>query len=324
MRPSLIEGVSMIGIWAAIAATLATAPPVIADQELRVGSGDGALYGSILRPADQRTGPAVLLLAGSGPEDRNGDDAQDGQRSQTLRLIAKGLAERGVTSLRIDKRGVGASGRAAPSPQDMRIGTFVDDAVAWAKFLRVQPGVRCVVILGHSEGALIAALAAQKVKTCGVVSVSGAARDLGEVIESQNALAGRTPAMIERTHEIIVSLRSGQPVRDVPPPLAGTFGPESQAYEISMININPVAELAKVKAPVLVLQGDNDLQDNVVDAESLAARPGAKLVILKGVNHVLKVAPTDMVGNFMTYANPGLPLAPGVVSAIVTFVDAQR
>ena len=120
---------------------------------------------------------------------------KDGQRSQTLKLIAEGLAEQGVTSLRIDKRGVGASIPAAPPTRDLRIGMFVDDAVSWAKFLRVQPGVRCAIILGHSEGALIAALAAQKVKTCGVVAVSGASRDLGAVIESQNALAGRTPAM---------------------------------------------------------------------------------------------------------------------------------
>jgi hypothetical protein len=310
-------------LWVLITAVMASAPPGPVDREVKIGSGDQALYGSLLRPAG-RSRPAVLLLAGSGPEDRNGDDAKDGQRSQTLKLIAEGLAEQDVTSLRIDKRGVGASTPATPPARDLRIGMFVDDAVSWARFLRVQPGVRCVVILGHSEGALIAALAAQRVKTCGVVSVSGAAHDLGAVIESQNALASRTPAMIEQTHEIIVSLRAGKPVSDVTPALARTFGPEVQAYEMSMINIDPVAELAKVKAPVLVLQGDNDLQDNVGDAKSLAARPGAKLVVLKGVNHVLKVAPTDMVGNFMTYANPNLPLAPGVASAIVAFVGAQR
>ena len=290
-------------LWVLITAVMASAPPGPVDREVKIGSGDQALYGSLLRPAG-RSRPAVLLLAGSGPEDRNGDDAKDGQRSQTLKLIAEGLAEQDVTSLRIDKRGVGASTPATPPARDLRIGMFVDDAVSWARFLRVQPGVRCVVILGHSEGALIAALAAQRVKTCGVVSVSGAAHDLGAVI--------------------IVSLRAGKPVSDVTPALARTFGPEVQAYEMSMINIDPVAELAKVKAPVLVLQGDNDLQDNVGDAKSLAARPGAKLVVLKGVNHVLKVAPTDMVGNFMTYANPNLPLAPGVASAIVAFVGAQR
>jgi len=315
----------MTVLWAVIAALTAAPPPAAVDREVHIGSGDQALYGSLRRPAVPQSRPAVLLLAGSGPEDRNGDDVKDGQRSHTLKLIAEGLAAQGFVTLRVDKRGVGASTPAAPPARGLSIGMFVDDAVSWAKFLRVQPGVRCVVILGHSEGALIAALVAQKVKTCGVASVSGAARDLGAVIESQDALAGRTPAMIERTREIIASLRAGEPVADVPPALARTFGPDVQAYEMSMININPVAELAKVKAPILVLQGDNDLQSSVEDAKSLAAAtPGAKLVILKGVNHVLKVAPTDMVGNFMTYANPSLPLAPGVIPSIVAFVGEQR
>lgn len=315
----------MPGFLAAMAlASLATAPLQPMDQDVHIGRGDQALYGALLRPAatPASPAPAVLLLAGSGPENRDGDDVKDGERAHTLKLLAHGLADHGLTTLRIDKRGVGASARAALPPQDTKIGTLVADAAAWAKFLRAQPGVRCVVILGHSEGALIAALAAQKVKTCGVVSVSGSARDLGALIESQNGLAGRSPALIKQTHQIL-SLRAGQPVTDVPPALKGVFGPDAQAYTMSMINIDPVAELGKVKAPVLVLQGDNDLQVKVEDARALAARPGARLVIVHGMTHPLKLAAPGIAANFQTYTNPELPLAPEVIPAIVDFIGAK-
>jgi len=181
------------------------------------------------------------------------------------------------------------------------------------------------VIIGHSEGALIAALAAQKVKTCGVVSLSGSSLDLGALIESQNGLAHRSPALIAAIHQIIASLRARKPVADVPPELAGVFGPQAQTYAMSMINIDPVAELARVKAPVLVIQGDNDLQVGVEDAKALAAgHPGARLVIVPGMTHVLKLGPTTLAGNFGTYMNPKLPLAPAVVVAIADFMRGQR
>ena len=263
------------------------------------------------------------MIGGSGRSDRNGDDTKSGERTNDLKLIAEGLAAQGIGSLRTDKRGTAASAPAEPKPQDLRIGTYVDDAVSWARFLRAQPGVRCVVILGHSEGALLATLAARRVKVCGLVLVSGTSRNLGDLIEAQNALAGRSAQTAARVHEIIGELRAGRPVADAPPEMKSVFGPDAQAYTLSEINLDPVAELARVKAPVLVIQGGNDLQVNVDDARRLAAAKGVQPVIVAGMNHVLKLAPKTMIGNFMTYRNPDLPLAPGVLDAVVGFVRGR-
>jgi pimeloyl-ACP methyl ester carboxylesterase len=310
---------SLVLATAAVAAT--PLPP--ADREVEIGHGAAALHGALIAPDPAHPGPAVLLLPGSGAENRNGDDLEAGQRSQTLKLIAESLAADGIGSLRIDKRGVGASAAAALPPKRSTVDRFVRDAVSWAKFLRAQPGVRCVVILGHSEGALIAALAAQKVKTCGVISASGSSRDFGALVESQNAIAQRPPELVARQHAIILELRRGHEVSDIPPELAGVFGPAIQPYTRSMINLDPVAELRKVKAPVLVLQGDNDLQVRVDDAKALAARPGAQLVVVKGMTHPLKLATSDVKTNIATYLDPALPLAPDAVAAIIAFVRAR-
>jgi hypothetical protein len=319
-------GKTMLRRLAALVVVLCAMAPfraLAADQDVHIGQGGQALYGSLMRPETPRTGVAVLILAGSGAVDRNGDELRAGITAQNLKLIADGLAANGVISLRIDKRGVGESAPAAPSLPDLRLQTYVDDAVSWAGFLRAQPGVGCVVILGHSEGALIAAFAARKVETCGVVSISGAGRDFGAVIENQLLDQGAPAPALARVHAIIVSLRAGQAVADIPPPLLNLFRPGVQPYLMSEINIDPADALAKVRSPVLIVQGDNDLQVKVEDAQRLAAaQPRAQLVIIKGMNHMLKLAPPDRPGNLATYANPDLPLAPGVVSAIVALVDA--
>ncbi len=304
-----------------MAASVGAARADAEEWSVQVGRGAQTLQGSLLR-ADQ-SGPraAVLLIGGSGPEDRNGDDLKDGQKSHTLQLLALGLAEHGVSSLRFDKGGVGES---APAGTAASVGALVDEAVDWARFLRRQPGVRCVVLLGHSEGALIATLSAERIKTCGLVLVSGSSRNLGDLIEDQGPLTHRTPEQQAKVHEVVQSLRAGRPVPDAPAKLSSAFAPDAQAYTMSEINLDPVAELARVKVPVLVVQGDNDLQVKVDDAKRLAAASGGEPVIIAGMNHVLKLAPTTMVGNFMTYLNPNLPLAPGVASGVADFVQARR
>ena len=109
--------------------------------------------------------------------DRNGNSVADGRpvAGNTYKLLAEALAARGVGSLRTDRRGVAGSADAVSDESTLKIDTYVDDTVAWTKFLALQPRVKCVWLMGHAEGALVAALAARKVKTCGVVEVAGAA-----------------------------------------------------------------------------------------------------------------------------------------------------
>jgi len=267
----------------------------------------------------------VLIVAGSGPTDRDSNSAIAGVRPNTLKLLAQGLAAQGITSLRFDKRGIAASAPALTSEADMTFGTLVDDVVAWAGFLRGQPGVRCVVLLGHSEGALLATLAARKVETCGVVSIAGAGRPAADILKDQLQAQPMPDALRTQVNTNIDQLRGGHRVADVPPELMALFRPSVQPYMISWLPIDPAAELAAVKAPVLILQGETDLQVSVEDAKHLArARADAKVVILSGVNHVLKPAPADRAANFATYADPELPLDPRVVPAVADFVKAQK
>lgn len=300
-------------------AFLAVVPAWAGEQEVSIDGGKAPLYGTLVMPDALRPVPAVLILAGSGPTDRDGNSPIPGVRPATYKLIAESLVGHGIASLRVDKRGIGKSAAAMTSEADLRFDTYVDDAVAWAKFLKAQPHVGCFFILGHSEGALIGALAAAKVPLCGFISVAGVGQPAGDVLLRQTQSA--PPAAFAQIQEIIAQLKQGKTVTDTPPQLAALFRPSIQPYLISWFSKDPTAAIAAVKAPVLVMQGTTDLQVRVEDAKLLAAaRPGAELVLLDGANHVLKIAPAERTANFATYADPTLPLAPGVIPALTAFI----
>ena len=291
-------------------------PAAAADREVSLKTPTGDLFGSFQAGASGR--PAVLLLSGSGPTDRDGNQLPT-LHTDAYKKLADGLNARGVATLRVDKRGVGASKGALSGEADLRITTYSDDARAWAAELKRLAGVQCVWIAGHSEGALLAELAAQNnPDICGIVMISGAGRTAIAVLKEQLAT---TPEPVKtELFKDLDDLAAGQKV-DCSQALMSLCRPSIQPYMNSWLPLDPAALIKTVQGPVLILQGTNDLQISVADAERLAAaRPDAKLIKLENVNHVLRVAPQDRQGNLATYARPDLPLAPGVVDAVADFV----
>jgi uncharacterized protein len=306
------------GLILLLAATF-PAKATAAETSLTLDSGTGMLAGTLLTPDHAEA--AILILAGSGPTDRDRDgNSILGVRASSYRLLAEGLAAHGIASLRVDKRGVGESRAAMTREADLRINTYVDDAKAWAAELRRKTSLRCIWFLGHSEGALIAEMATQDTGSiCGLILVSGIGHTLGGDLRAQMKIL--PPDLRKKSMQIIASPEHGQTVADAPPQLAGPYHASVQPYLISEISLDPAALLAKIKQPVLIIQGDNDIQVSVEDAKLLAAaKPDAKLMILPGVNHVLKAAPAARPANLLTYTDPDLPLAPGIVDAVANFV----
>ena len=280
---------------------------------------DGDLFGTLTMPGGEGPADAVLILAGAGPTDRDGNFP--GGRNDSLKLLAEELAARGIATLRIDKRGVGESIGAAPEEAKLRAETFVEDAVSWLEFLEGEPRVRRIVAIGHSEGALVATLAARRHKVAGLVLLTASGRSAPALIREQLGGQDLPPEIATRAEEILSSLERGEEVADVPPQLDTLYRPTVQPYLISWFKYDPAAELAKTDVPALVIQGTRDLQQRPVDGEKLeAARKGVTLVTVENMNHVLKVAPEDRAGNMALYVNPQAPLAPGLADAVADFI----
>lgn len=306
-----------------LAAILATATPM-ADRDIAAPGPQGPLKGSWTGPEGPRV-PVVLMIPGSGPTDRDGNSPR-GLKAASLRLLAEGLANRGIASVRIDKRGMFASAGAIPDANKVTIDDYAADTRAWIAAIRAKTGAPCVWVLGHSEGGLVAldTAAARPAGLCGVIAVSTPGRPLGEVMRAQLHANPANAPLLPDADRAIDALEAGRtiPASSLTPPLPMLFADAVQPFLVNSFAKDPAKLAAATAKPLLIVQGESDLQVTVDDAKILkAAQPKATLVLLPQVNHVLKTVEGDSRGaNLATYADPNLPLAPGVVTAVADFV----
>lgn len=311
----LVALLTATGVCAACAA-----PAAYTESAVTVPISVGTLSGTLTIPNGPGPFPAAVIIAGSGPTDRNGNSSM--LKSDAYLKLAHDLAALGIATLRYDKRGVGQSAVSQGEAQ-VRFADFVDDALTMAKQLEGDKRFSSVSLIGHSEGSLIGIVAAQRDPHIrSVVSISGPGRDLATIIDEQvRANPHNTPQIISDVDRIDASLRAGKTVSDVSPDLYALFRPSVQPYLISEYKYDPAKEIAKLKTPVLILQGTHDIQVDVKDARLLAAAdPHAKFVLIDGMNHMLVDAPADRTANIATYSQPQLPLDPHLVPTIAAFL----
>jgi uncharacterized protein len=283
----------------------------------------GPLRGTLVSPAGHDV-PVVLIVPGSGPTDRNGN-GPNGLRASTYRLLADGLRDRGIASVRIDKRGMFGSASAIPDADNVTLDDYAADVHAWVAAIRARTGVSCVWVLGHSEGGLVALVAAQHATDiCGVMLLATAGRPFGTVLREQLRTNLANPPLLNNAMSILDALESGHTVdaANIDPALMPLFRPRVQRFLISELSVDPASLLAAYKKPVLIVQGEEDLQVSPEDAQLLKrADPRAEIVLIGDANHVFKaVRQGDRKDNVAAYSDADRPLADHVVDAISTFV----
>lgn len=290
------------------------------ESDFSYKAGRGKLYGSFAIPATDKPVPVVLIIPGSGPTDRNGN--QDNMTSNAYKLIADSLKNAGIASLRYDKRGVGESAAALKDESQMRFEDAVADAAGIIKELKADKRFSSVIVLGHSEGSLVGMLAAAQEPVQGFISVAGIANSADKVIIRQ--VYGQSEELGIKAAYMLDNLKNNKPIGDPGPELATLFRPSIQPYLLSWIKYDPQAEIKKLSIPVLILQGTTDLQVSEGEATTLKeAYPKATLKIIKNMNHALRTAPEDRVKNIATYNMPSLPLAPGLMPTIISFTTTS-
>lgn len=292
------------------------------EEEVTLQISTGTLYGTLALPDKSGPVPVVLFISGSGPTDRDGNTRLLPGNNNSLKMLADSLASHGYASLRYDKRGVAASKGAVQSEELLRFEDYVGDAVDWIEQLRQDERCSQIIVLGHSEGSLIGMLAAKQAQTDAYISVAGMAQPADSLILEQ--LAPQPNFIKDEAQAIITSLQKGQIVDSVSQTMFALFRPSVQPYLISWFKYRPAEIIQELTQPILIVQGTTDLQVKVKEAQRLAkAQPKAELVIIDGMNHILKTAPADPEANLATYSNPDLPLTDGLVSHIVNFLDEK-
>lgn len=282
----------------------------------------GVLEGTLLLPPSHKPIPVILIIAGSGPTDRNGDNPL-GVKAKSYQLLAEALAQNGIASLRYDKRGIGKSMKAASKEIDMRFEDSVNDAAQFLDTLKKDKRFGKIYILGHSEGSLIGMLLAQTVTVNGYISVAGLSQGIDEVI-NQQIKAQPFPDSVKNTvSEYLSILKKGQTIPKLMPHLviAQLFRASVQPYMISWLQYDPSKEIAKLKTKILIIQGDADIQVAEQEGQNLKkAAPKAQYLMIPKMNHALKEGSLDRAETMKNYQNPDLPLIKGLTEGIVKWL----
>lgn len=287
------------------------------EQSVTLKTGTGTLEGSLLLPNAEPNIPVALIIAGSGPTDRNGN--QPSLTNNALKMLAEQLANNGIASLRYDKRGIGKSINAVKQEAELRFEHYIADAERWLNLLKQDERFGDVIVIGHSEGSLIGMIAARLGKADKFISIAGLARPAGNVLKEQ--LRAQPDAVRQIAFPIIDKLNEGKSVDNVTPALYALFRPSVQPYMISWFKYDPSKEISKLHIPILIIQGANDIQVSVSDAELLAkANSHAEKWMIGGMNHIFKMVEVAQQQNLASYNQPDLPIADKLVERIVSFI----
>src|SRR5215467_2704145 len=162
---------------AALVATTASA--MAAETQVSVEGPSGVLKGTLSSPDDGPKAPIAIIIPGSGPTDRDGNNPL-GVTAASYRLLAEALAAKGVSTIRIDKRGMFGSSAAAADADSVRMADLAADVRAWGQEAQKRTSTPCAWLIGHSEGSLVALITAQQPeRICGLILVAGAGRKMG-------------------------------------------------------------------------------------------------------------------------------------------------
>ncbi|MFP3322654.1 alpha/beta hydrolase [Planococcus sp. SIMBA_160] len=263
--------------------------------------------------------PVAILIAGSGPTDKDGNSLTLAGKNNSLKMLAEELKAKGIAVIRYDKRGVGDNAALAKAESELRFDDYAEDAAAWIRFAKEDERFTDVSVIGHSEGALVGLVAANQQGLDSYISLAGVGRTADDLLREQ--LSTLPADQFEEAQAILDQLAQGKTVDEVSPELQQIFRSSVQPYLQSWMAYDPIAQAETLNAEALFVGGTHDLQVPAEDARLLhEAKAGSELLIVDGMNHVLKSVPDDEEANLAAYADPELPLADGLVDAIAEFL----
>ncbi len=289
------------------------------EENVKIKVDGGEIAGIITIPKDKDNMPVVLIVPGSGAVPKDGFVNE-------LKQLSTSLANNDIATLRYDKRGIYDSSNIKFEEKDVRVNRYVSDIEVILKYLKGDSRFSKVFLLGHSQGGHFGAIAIKRESVDGFISLAAPGRAIDEIlIEQINNNKANTKEIIEESTDIIQSLKDGEKVEDMSDVLKPLFRRDIQNYMIDWMKLDPVKDYSAIsKTPTVIIQGKNDIQISVKDAENLSKSiPEAKLFMIENMSHVLKDVKSkdDMKEQMEIYKDPDIPINTELVDIIVDFVN---
>jgi len=273
--------------------------------------------GTLLIPTTTDKPDLAIIIAGSGPTNRNGN--QNFLKNNSLKKLAEGLTNNGIATFRYDKRIVKQI-RENNVDKNMMFDDFVSDASAVLDYFKEKGTYNKIYIIGHSQGSLVGMLIA-KDKADGFISLAGAGNNIGDVIIEQ--VAKTAPMFNKETERVIASLKEGKTTTDYPIALASIFNIDLQPFMINWISHNPSEIIKELKMPVLIINGTKDLQVSVDEAKVLKeANEKAEILLIENMNHVLFEIEGGDLENSKSYNESFRAISPKLLTSITAFMKS--
>lgn len=296
---------------------------IVSEEPIVLKTKTGDIFGSLKAPNSKTPVPIAIIIAGSGPTDRNGNSQLT--RNDAYKMLSDELFYSGIATLCFDKRGIAASQSAMKEESDIRFENYIEDVKEWIGLLSNDKRFSNIIIIGHSEGSLIGMIAAENnPKVTKYISIAGMDVPFDVILKEQleKQLAGQPQATKDLIFSYLDKLKQGETISNIPPTLNALFRPSVQPYMISVMKYNPQEEIAKLTIPTLIIQGTTDIQVPIEHANLLSvANPKAQKVIIENMNHVLKdCKSSDMAEQTATYSNKSIPLNKEVGKVIINFI----
>lgn len=294
----------------------------ISATNITLHTAKGDIYGTLCVPTTNKKVPVVMIIAGSGPFDRNCNSLPMGIRSDSYKMLADSLLQYNIASLRYDKRGIAESTPAGGKEEDLRFDDMVTDAAGFIDLLKKDKRFSSVTVLGHSEGSLVGMVAVQQSSADKYISLAGAGLPAHVTIKKQLEPQGKM--LQDICYPLLDSLANGQLVSSAPKTLYSLFRPSVQPYLISWFKYDPRTEIAKLKMPVAIVQGTKDVQISEDEAQLLHKAAVKSLYFpIDGMTHVLKELPAGMEPGIASYNKPAQPILSSFVQTVVNFINAK-
>jgi len=286
------------------------------ETEISIPTNSVIINGTLLTPLSSEKNPLVILIPGSGPTDRDGNSAMT--KNNSLKLLAEALANKNIATYRFDKSVLSYAKDEKNKIDAITFETFINEAKSIINYFKNTKSYTKIIIAGHSQGSLVGLIAAKN-NADAFISLEGAGRSLDEVLIEQIEL--QAPILKDETQKILAELKKGNIVEEFNPMLISLFNKQIQPFLISCIKYNPQKEIAKLKIPILIINGSKDIQVKNIDAELLhKAAEKSELFIVKDMNHIFKEINGDLTENMQSYNNPKLPIMTIFSDKISTFV----
>lgn len=276
-----------------------------------------SVYGTLLNPDHQLKTHLIILIPGSGPTDRNGNQGM--LVNNSLKFLAEALSENGFATYRFDQSVISLSKLPEFKEENYTFTGLVDEVKILIKYFKETAKYERIILAGHSQGSLVGMLAAQD-NADAFISLNGAGQSIDRILYDQ--LMKQVPQLEESFSKNLEQMKTGEPLTNVNPMLASIFRPSVQPFLNEWMQYNPQEVLSQLKIPSLVIGGTKDIQVNEKEASILVEKaPLAQMLIIENMNHIFKEIKGDDLENQMSYMNKELPIMEKLVTEIIGFIE---